>query len=544
MSRAYTGLVATMLLLPATTAYGHGGGGGGFHGGGGGFHGGGGFGGGGFHGGGGFGGYHPGGFGGYHPGGYGGYHMASPSFNRTPSFSTPRAVEPAHVGGYRPGNAGNFNRPANFGEFNRAGNVGSFNRVGNINNFNRVTNVNNFNRNVGVNRAGWGGYNPYWGNHAGWYHGWWNGNYGGYGWRPWGYGWGGGGWGWGGMGYGLGTGLGLGMGMGMGYGLSSWLFGPTLYNWGYSSYSNPYYYGGVANQPVIYNYAQPIDTTAQAPEQATTSQATSTLEQARASFQAGDYAQALASADAALGLTPNDPTLHEFRALCLFALGRYDEAAGALYAVLSVGPGWDWTTMISLYGDPGAYTEQLRALEGYCRQNPQSPGARFVLAYHYLTEGHAEEAVGQFREVLALQPKDQVAAKIVEQLVPVAQTGGQAGEPGAPPAPTEPAATAAQDPALAGKLEGSWVANPTNDVAITLGFPAAGKFTWKVTRQGKDQQFEGTAAFESNVLTLVQSANQSNVMVANVIWKDPTHFQFKILGAGPSDPGLSFAKSQ
>ena len=45
----------------------------------------------------------------------------------------------------------------------------------------------------------------------------------------------------------------------------------------------------------------------------------------------------------------------------LFALKRYDEAAAALYAVLSVGPGWDWTTLISLYADPETYTQQLRA---------------------------------------------------------------------------------------------------------------------------------------------------------------------------------------
>ena len=40
-----------------------------------------------------------------------------------------------------------------------------------------------------------------------------------------------------------------------------------LYNWGYSNYYNPYYggyggYGGntvVVQQPVVYDYSQPID---------------------------------------------------------------------------------------------------------------------------------------------------------------------------------------------------------------------------------------------------------------------------------------------
>ena len=76
---------------------------------------------------------------------------------------------------------------------------------------------------------------------------------------------------------------------------------------------------------------------------------------------------------------PNDPTLHEFRRQTLFALGRYDEAAAPLYAVLSAGPGWDWTTLISLYADPEAYTQQLRALEDYCTQNPNSAAGHFVL---------------------------------------------------------------------------------------------------------------------------------------------------------------------
>ncbi len=112
---------------------------------------------------------------------------------------------------------------------------------------------------------------------------------------------------------------------------------------------------------------------------------------------------------------PNDATLHEFRTLNLFALKRYDEAAGVLYAVLSAGPGWDWTTLIGLYGDPETYTQQLRALESHCSQNRQAAAPRFVLGYHYLTDGNAEAAVRQFKIVAELQPKD--------QLTPVAVSG-------------------------------------------------------------------------------------------------------------------------
>ena len=55
--------------------------------------------------------------------------------------------------------------------------------------------------------------------------------------------------------------------------------------------------------------------------------AVSTFDQARMSFQVGDYQQALSLTDQALAKMPNDAAMHEFRALCLFALQRYDEAA-------------------------------------------------------------------------------------------------------------------------------------------------------------------------------------------------------------------------
>src|SRR5262249_17524474 len=103
-------------------------------------------------------------------------------------------------------------------------------------------------------------------------------------------------------------------------------------------------------------------------------------------FKAGDSAQALALCDQALAKLPNDSSLHEFRGLVLFALGRYDDAAAALYAVLSVGPGWDWTTLVSLYADVAVYTAQLRALEQYCDSLAGAAAPRFVLAYHYMVQ--------------------------------------------------------------------------------------------------------------------------------------------------------------
>ena len=65
----------------------------------------------------------------------------------------------------------------------------------------------------------------------------------------------------------------MGLGMGLGWGLSSWFYGPMLYNWGYSNYYNPYYYGygagagAVVAQPVVYDYSQPIDAQTTPPDE-------------------------------------------------------------------------------------------------------------------------------------------------------------------------------------------------------------------------------------------------------------------------------------
>jgi tetratricopeptide (TPR) repeat protein len=360
----------------------------------------------------------------------------------------------------------------------------------------------------------------------------------------------------------------------MGYGLTSWLYGPMLYNWGYSNYYNPYYqaggYGGttVVQQPIIYDYAQPINASAPPPEEAVTTQAMSTFDQARDAFRQGDYPRALDLTDQSLRQVPNDPTLHEFRALTLYALGRYDEAAASLYAVLSVGPGWDWSTLIGLYGSPDSYTQQVRALESYVTQNPKSAAARFVLAYQYLTMGHMPEAAAELKDVVALQPKDQLSGQLLQQIQqakgsgpgnpPAGATesvGSLAGPTGVNPAPAPtaaqgnpaPAPAAAQgNPAPAsggaqGKLEGTWTAQPTQDTTITVTFPDPGHFVWKVTHQGQEHQFQGESSFVNGILTLAQ--DQNNAMVGDVSWQDPTHFQFKVLGGGPADPGLTFAKS-
>ncbi len=47
--------------------------------------------------------------------------------------------------------------------------------------------------------------------------------------------------------------------------------------------------------------------------------------------------------------------------------------------------------------------------------------------------------------------------------------------------------------------------------------------------------------YGNGILTLAQ--DQGPAMVGNMTWTDETHFHFKLPGAGPGDPGLSFARS-
>ena len=66
-------------------------------------------------------------------------------------------------------------------------------------------------------------------------------------------------------------------------------------------------------------------------------------------------------------------------------------------------------------------------------------------------------------------------------------------------------------------------------------------FTWKVAHQGQEHEFQGSSSYVNGILTLAQ--DQDNAMVGDLNWQDPNHFQFKVLGGGPSDPGLTFAKT-
>jgi tetratricopeptide (TPR) repeat protein len=331
-------------------------------------------------------------------------------------------------------------------------------------------------------------------------------------------------------------------------GVTAWGLGSAYYSWGYAPYANPYYATEVMTQPIVveqaaaggatqyvsvpaafYDYSRPIDTQAPPPEPAVADPAVARFDEGRAAFNAGDYITALQRTDEAIKTLPNDATLHEFRGLALFALKKYEQAAVPLYAVLSVGPGWDWTTLIGLYPGIDVYTQQLRALEQFVRTNSSSSAAHFVLAYHYMTQGNNDAAAQQFPQVQTLAPGDTLSAQLLKQLSPPEATPEPAPSPAAPSVPVKE-----------GQLAGTWAARPNAETAIELAINEDGTFSWKVTAKGQPRLIEGNWSLGGGVLTLAQG--DQGALVGNITWQAENRFQFRVLGTTSDDPGLQFTR--
>jgi tetratricopeptide (TPR) repeat protein len=307
-------------------------------------------------------------------------------------------------------------------------------------------------------------------------------------------------------------------------------------------YANPY---ATADTSVTYNYSEPIvvyqtapAAEAAAPNQPAPAQPVAppvsdegmkAFDAAREAFAKGDYKKALDLANQTLKSMPNDATVHEFRALVLFAQQDYRAAAAADYAVLSAGPGWDWTTLSSLYSDTSEYEKQLRALEGFVGKNPKSADGHFLLAYHYMTAGHADAAADQLKVVKQLLPDDKLAGDLLKLTSPPDTETSK-------PAPSEPAASVPAD-----QLVGSWTAKGTGNSQFAMTLDKEGKFTWKYTRGKTSQEVSGVYAVDKNVLAL--QPDSGGEMLADVAL-DGGKLSFRMSGGDASDPPLQFSKAK
>ena len=259
---------------------------------------------------------------------------------------------------------------------------------------------------------------------------------------------------------------------------------------------------------------------------------TTALDAAREAFRQGDYAAALSQCDNAIAKQPNDTAAHEFRGLVLFSLKRYKEAAAAVYAVLSVGPGWDWTTLCGFYDDVATFTTQLRALEDYVRANPNVPDARFLLGYEYMVCGHQAAATEQFKAAAQLSPKDRLSAQLAGMMTSSTKPAASGTLADAVKAPAKPVDAAA--------LVGDWRAARSDGATIALSLSKDGKYVWRVTQGGKKQEFTGPYSVADNLLILKK--DDAPVMVGQVTLLPGGQFNFKLPGDNPSDPGLTFGK--
>jgi tetratricopeptide (TPR) repeat protein len=314
-------------------------------------------------------------------------------------------------------------------------------------------------------------------------------------------------------------------------GLTWWGANSLGYLFGYSDYANPYY-----GESMPACYTEPIVTepitvpgTAEAPAQppGVSPEAVAKFDEARAAFLEGQYDEALKLTDAAVAQMPRDAVLHEFRSLVLFALHRYPESAAAIHPVLDVGPGWDWKTLVSLYPNVDAYTFQLRALETARDKDPKAAGLHFLLGYHYLTSGYSEEAVGEFRKTLELQPRDPVSTALVATLSP-------RDVPPAQPAAETPKAVASDS------LVASWTAPGKGTAKYSMNLRKDGSFTWAFNRGARKQEVKGVYTVEGNVMAM--EPDTGGVLLAELTVKEPDTLHFKMIGATSDDPGLEFRR--
>lgn len=329
-----------------------------------------------------------------------------------------------------------------------------------------------------------------------------------------------------------------------------WWMGYFYYASGYGLYSNPFWpVAGGSPGPAFLDYSRPVQMDEPAPGPVPTALVDRSrnqvlrspveqaglraFDQAVAAFKEKKYDDALSGINEALKQLPRDPALHQFRALVLFARGEYAPAAATIYSVLSVSPGWNWTTQSGLYGNNGDFTQHLRALEAFCKQNLDAVDARFLLAYHYVTCGHFDAAVKQFEIVGRRLPADALSPALADLV-----SGAVEPEPGADRPASPPAAEPVEVDTA--KIIGDWKASRSGGAAIALTIRADKTFVWTASRGNSSVRIEGTFYIEKDML--IMEGQGGIPLVGFVVLRDRNAFNFKVVGADDSDLGLDFAK--
>lgn len=320
------------------------------------------------------------------------------------------------------------------------------------------------------------------------------------------------------------------------WGIAVWSLGNLIYDMGYQSYRNPYPAPPVQNTYITYTQPVSVAAAANPPGDEKAAELAETksdeaLERSRAAFKRGDYLAASKAVDEALAHTPDDVSLHEYRALVFFALGKYSDAAGVLNPVLASGPGWSWDTMVGFYDNSGTYSTQLRKLEAYAEGAPDKADARFLSGYHYMVCGHMEKAHEEFSKAVELQPADGISRQLRDLTAASIPDGGESdAEPPARP-----------DPVPAEKLVGTWVSDRGADGKVTFIMTEEGNYTWTFMNAGQTSDLKGTYGLNDKGLLVLNSDDTQ--MVSAVEMKEDGKMHFLLIGAPDGDPGLDFTKS-
>jgi tetratricopeptide (TPR) repeat protein len=327
------------------------------------------------------------------------------------------------------------------------------------------------------------------------------------------------------------------------WGIAAWSLGRLIYDTGYSSYRNPYNAPPVQTHSTVYNYSQPITVVASREEPLAESEeandaekSSAALEKSRSLFGEQDYLGALKAVDESISYVPGDPAIHEFRALTLFALGQYGEAAGVLNPVLATGPGWDWATMVGFYRSSDTYAQQLRKLEDYVSGNPESAGAGFLLGYHYMVSGFLEEAYQVFDRVVELEPGDQVA----RQLRDLARDSIPSDDE--PEMADGDALELEEDLVILEpeQIAGIWKADSAEGKEITLSIPIDGDFMWEYEGAEEKDVLSGDWSIDEDGLLVLDDEDAQ--LVARIELTEDGEMKFVLAGSPDSDPGLIFSR--
>lgn len=173
-------------------------------------------------------------------------------------------------------------------------------------------------------------------------------------------------------------------------------------------------------------------------------------------FRKGDYNAALYAWKHAVVDNPQDATVTMKLAQALFAIGQFEEAAGATQGAMQQLPKESWGNTIrgyrNLYGNQQDYTKQLRVLEKAVQEKPDNPAVHFLAGFHYAYLGFTKQSIEQLDLVLKLVPNDEFSSQLKAELQ--GSSGNKSAEPNeAIPVNPVKIPTGKEGPALPGVSE-------------------------------------------------------------------------------------------